>query len=194
MARSASQTLSWNSVPDGASGRSNRVRAPGAEKYSSSWTRVRASTSPAPPRPSSGTHSPRSPGGGPWRLEGNQMPVSPRSVAARVSRPTGVSSSVKVVRISRKLLPAPLPRRGARRAGEQEVPLPRVPGEGRGAREFGPGLLEAPQLEEQVPAHAGQEMVVLERRFGDQGIRDFEARRGPERHPVRHGAVELDHR
>jgi hypothetical protein len=45
---------------------------------------------------------------------------------------------------------------------EEEGAFADVLGEGCGAGELGSGFFEAAQLFEEIPAHAGEEMVVLE--------------------------------
>ena len=52
---------------------------------------------------------------------------------------------------------------------------------------------EAAELLQQVAAHAGDQVVVRERRLVAQRVDELEPGGRPERHPQRDGAVELDH-
>src|ERR1700722_19447322 len=63
-----------------------------------------------------------------------------------------------------------------------------------GALELSPGLLQAPEFEQQVTAHALQEMVSLERGLRAQCIDETKARCRSERHAHRDRTVQLNHR
>lgn len=58
---------------------------------------------------------------------------------------------------------------------EEEGSLALVAGEGGGALEFGAGLLMTPELEEQIAAHAGEQMVALESWLLGEGIDERES-------------------
>ena len=84
------------------------------------------------------------------------------------------------------------PSRGG--AIEEQFVLPRVAGEQCGALEFHARLLEAPELLEEITAHARQQVVVLEEGVRCQSIDQIKARFWPESHAHRDGAIEFDHR
>src|SRR4249919_2860381 len=86
ISRSPCQTRCWNSVPTGASGRSNSLRS--RSKYARSWRAVSTST---------GWLSSRVPRGRPsWSRNGeNSIWVSAPSCSTRRSSPTGLSMTVQ---------------------------------------------------------------------------------------------------
>ena len=77
---------------------------------------------------------------------------------------------------------------------EQQLALAGVAGQRGGALELVARLLRAADLDEQVAAHARQEMIALERRLGGQRIDEVEAGCGTDGHRYRDGAVQLDDR
>ncbi len=77
---------------------------------------------------------------------------------------------------------------------EEKRALACVLGERRRPFEFRPGLLCAAEFGEKVAAHARQEMIRPERWLHPQAVDDGKAGNGPERHAVRHGAIELNDR
>src|ERR1700730_17813044 len=60
--------------------------------------------------------------------------------------------------------------------------------------EFSTGLPEAAKLDEEVPAHARQEVVRLERRLRPQRVDELEARGRTERHRDRDRPIQLHDR
>ncbi|MEU8245219.1 pentapeptide repeat-containing protein [Nonomuraea sp. NPDC048916] len=81
-----------------------------------------------------------------------------------------------------------------RGAFEQDRTFGHVEGESRCAFELPPGLVGPAELGQQVAAHAGQAVVALESRFGDQRVGQLQARFGAVGHGHRDRAVELHHR
>ncbi len=63
-----------------------------------------------------------------------------------------------------------------------------------GAGEFGAGFVEAAQFFEEVGADGGQEVVGLERRFGNEIVDEFEASLRAEGHGDGDGAIEFNDR
>ena len=63
-----------------------------------------------------------------------------------------------------------------------------------GAGEFGTGFVEAAQFFEEVGADGGQEVVGLERRFGNEIVDEFEPGLRAESHGDGDGAIEFDDR
>src|SRR5947209_12552624 len=95
MARSRSQTRCSNAEPVASSGRENVVRV--RSNYSVNCPRVRESTAPAGPRPSSSTQPDCSSGAERLRRTGKNTPLSAVSEAVRTSSPSGLGKRVKVV-------------------------------------------------------------------------------------------------
>src|ERR1700730_6546107 len=76
---------------------------------------------------------------------------------------------------------------------EQKVTFARVARQGGGALELQLGLGEAAELEEEVTANTGQEVVGLERRLRDERVHDLEARGGTGCHRDRDCAIQLNY-
>lgn len=79
-------------------------------------------------------------------------------------------------------------------AGEQEIALAHILGEGSSAFEFHACFAEAAELFEEIGANAGQEMVGLEGRFREEGIDEFESGLRTGSHGDGDGAIEVDDR
>src|SRR5260370_30235863 len=97
IARSPAQTLRWNSVPAGASGRLNSVSSPA--KYADSWA---AAVANGPAALSPGT--PSDSAAGACRCAFMYRPVIMSSVATMVSGPTGLGTVTCVRRMAVLLL------------------------------------------------------------------------------------------
>src|SRR6266446_4809721 len=76
---------------------------------------------------------------------------------------------------------------------DQQFPFTSVACEAGRALELCARFVHAAELLEEVAAHARQEVVVFERRFGSERIDEFEACGRTEGHGECHGAVQLDH-
>src|SRR5688572_24798605 len=87
-------------------------------------------------------------------------------------------------------------RRGCARPGplEQQLPLPRVARQRRRALELRARLIQASQLLEEVPPHARQQMVVLQRRLPLQRVDELETGLWTEGHRDGHRTIQLDDR
>src|SRR5271167_1964241 len=78
-----------------------------------------------------------------------------------------------------------------RGAGEEEIALAGVAGEGGGAFEFYASFFEAVEFEEKVAADAGQEVIIFEGGLGSEGVDEFEASGGAEGHGEGDGAIQF---
>jgi len=81
---------------------------------------------------------------------------------------------------------------GRANAIEQQISLARVLRERRRAVEFGAGFVETFQLEEQIAANAGQQVIGRKRSVARQFVDDRQSRRRSGRHRHGHCAVQLD--
>src|SRR5947209_19526266 len=84
------------------------------------------------------------------------------------------------------------PDRARLRASEQQLPLSRVLREGCGSLELRARLVAAAELEQEVAANAGQEMIPAQRWFAGERVDELEACLWPERHRNGDRAGELD--
>src|SRR5689334_21511274 len=78
--------------------------------------------------------------------------------------------------------------------GEQQLAFSFVAGQLGGATELGARLVVPSELREEIPAHARQEMIILQRRPGADRVDGGESGRGTLCHPDRHRPIELDDR
>src|SRR6266702_2160903 len=76
-------------------------------------------------------------------------------------------------------------------AVEEQVALACIPCQRRGALELWARLLEAAEFDEQIAAHAGQEVIGLERRLRRQLVDQLETSCWAECHPQRDRALQL---
>src|SRR5439155_512472 len=74
---------------------------------------------------------------------------------------------------------------------DEQLTLAGVAGERGRALELRASFAEAAELLEEVPAHARQEVVALERRLRPQPVHELEARGGTESHRDRHRTIQL---
>src|SRR3954451_7766426 len=85
-------------------------------------------------------------------------------------------------------------RRSVGGPGEEQLALPRIPRHRRGTLELRARLRDATEPREQVAADAREQVIAVERTAGRQLVHEAEPDLGPERHPDRDRAVELDDR
>src|SRR5277367_5922769 len=137
------------------------------------------------------------------------------SCAANVCAPNNVPSNIPsttiiipvnrfMVHLSRRIARTMLIVRGGWRqelfgdarccAGQEKIAFADVTRERCGARELRLRFGEAPQLEEQVSADAGQEVIRLKRRLGDERIDQLKPSGGTEGHGHGHRAIQLYNR